>query len=335
MKPARLRVHAGMVSLAFACLSVIHVFAQTGDIERVHDPRIAACEGKYYVFSTGGGIRIRRSADLIHWERLGTVFEQVPAWSKKHVPEATGLWAPDISFFSGTYHLYYSVSTFGKNRSVIGLATNKTLDPNSKEYRWEDHGKVIESTPGVDDWNAIDPAVCFDEKQHPWLAWGSFWGGIKLQPLDATTGGLLAGSKMTPIARRPSPDAIEAPSILRHGEWFYLFVSFDYCCKGVNSTYKLMVGRSRSINGPYLDRQGKSMLEGGGSVVLESNGPVRGPGHGGIFADRGKEYLIHHYYDARNRGIAAMQIREVVWTEDLWPTAAKTIDQTRDPKDER
>jgi arabinan endo-1,5-alpha-L-arabinosidase len=136
--------------------------AQEGDIRGVHDPCIIKEQDSYYIFSTGGGIPVRTSKDLIHWESIGQVFDDVPAWTRQEVPGSKGLWAPDISFFNGRYHLYYSVSTFGKNRSCIGLATNQTLDPKSTGYKWIDQGKVIESEPGRDDWNAIDPNVVLD-----------------------------------------------------------------------------------------------------------------------------------------------------------------------------
>ncbi|NOX56075.1 MAG: arabinan endo-1,5-alpha-L-arabinosidase, partial [Planctomycetes bacterium] len=161
--------------------------AQEGDIRRVHDPCIVKAGGWYYVFSTLGGIQIRRSKDLMRWEYVGEVFEEIPAWAKKAVPGVRALWAPDISFFNGQYHLYYSVSTFGKNRSCIGLATNRTLDPADDRYEWVDRGPVITSRPGKDDFNAIDPSVAFDGEQ-PWLAFGSFWSGIKLVRLDPETG---------------------------------------------------------------------------------------------------------------------------------------------------
>jgi len=169
--------------------------AQQGDVRRVHDPCIIAADGAYYVFCTGGGIASRRSKDLVHWERIGAVFRALPAWTGAEVPGVRGLWAPDISYFNGRYHLYYAVSTFGQNRSCIGLAVNATLDPANPDYKWVDLGKVIESRQG-DAFNAIDANIVFDEQKQPWMAFGSFWSGIKLIRIDPSTGKPPADARM-------------------------------------------------------------------------------------------------------------------------------------------
>src|SRR6187455_3570966 len=105
-----------------------------------------------------------------HWKQQRPVFDKVAPMMVKAIPGFRGyIWAPDISFHNGQYYLYYSVSAFGKNTSCIGLATNKTLDPSSSDYQWVDHGKVIQSVPGRDLWNAIDPNLAFDNEQKPWL----------------------------------------------------------------------------------------------------------------------------------------------------------------------
>ena len=211
-----------------------------GDIRQVHDPSIIKSGDTFYLFSTRAGIAIRCSKDLVHWRLCGDVFAHLPEWAVKDVPGLRGLWAPDISYFNGKYHLYYSVSTFGSNRSSIGLATNKTLDPASDKYRWVDEGKVIGSNTS-DDWNAIDPNVVFDEQDQPWLTFGSFWSGIKLRKLDRATGQLSSQDQtLYSLASRPrasdSPGAIEAPTIIRKNNYYYLFVSFDLCCRGKDST---------------------------------------------------------------------------------------------------
>src|SRR4030095_6430958 len=231
-----------------------------GDIRQVHDPGIIKQCETYYLFSTRAGIAIRCSKDLIRWRLCGDVFAHLPEWAVKDVPGLRGLWAPDVSYFNGKYHLYYSVSTFGSNRSSIGLATNETLDPESEKYRWVDQGKVIGSNV-ENDWNAIDPNVVFDENNQPWLAFGSFWSGIKLRKLEQGSGKLSSQDQnLYPLASRArtagSSGAIEAPSIIRKNNYYYLFVSFDFCCRGANSTYNIRVGRSRSLTGPYLDRRG-------------------------------------------------------------------------------
>jgi len=301
--------------------------AQQGDVARVHDPCIIKQKDTYYVFSTGPGIPVRRSADLFKWESAGRVFAETPAWVKEAVPGARSLWAPDISFFNGKYHLYYSASTFGKNRSCIGLATNATLDPDAADYKWSDEGKVLESVPDQDDWNAIDPNVVLDADGEPWLAFGSFWGGVKLRRLDKETGKPSAkDTKLYALARRPSPGAVEAPFIIRHGEYYYLFVSFDSCCRGADSTYRIMVGRSKELAGPYEDRDGKAMAEGGGTLILAGHGRCRGPGHNAVLSEGKKDWLVHHFYDADDRGVAKLQVRPLVWGDDGWPLPGEPLE---------
>src|SRR4026207_805076 len=179
--------------LLILCLVITFSTPQTaeleGDIRQVHDPSIIKDGDTYYVFSTRAGIAVRCSRDLVNWRLCGDVFAHLPQWAVKDVEGVRGLWAPDVSYFSGKYHLYYSASTFGSNRSSIGLATNDTLDPTSEKFRWVDQGKIIGSNTG-DDWNAIDPDVVLDEQNQPWLSLGSFWGGIKLRKLEAGTGKL-------------------------------------------------------------------------------------------------------------------------------------------------
>jgi arabinan endo-1,5-alpha-L-arabinosidase len=285
----------------------------------VHDPCIAK-EGKWtYVFATGPGIPVHRSRDLIHWEVIGRVFERgEPAWIRQEIPQARGEWAPDVSFYSGRFHLTYAVSRFGSNRSVIGAASNKTLDPSSREYRWVDEGKVIESTPS-DNYNAIDPNVLPIGGDRLALTFGSFWSGIKLVTLDAHTARPAEGAALISLARRPPPDAIEAPFLIRRGRYFYLFVSFDYCCRGVNSTYNIRVGRSERLEGTYVDREGKPMLEGGGTLLVATEGNRIGPGHCAVLRDGRRDYLVYHFYDGARNGVPTLQIAPLTWPRDGWP----------------
>jgi arabinan endo-1,5-alpha-L-arabinosidase len=290
----------------------------------VHDPCIIKQGDAYYVFSTGKGIPIRRSNDLRQWEQIGTVFNDTPQWAKQEIPNDGNIWAPDISFFNGQYHLYYAVSTFGTNRSAIGLATNTTLNPDSPDYRWADHGKVIESMPGRDDWNAIDPNFVTAEDGRGWLAFGSFWSGIKLVQINLETGKPESTNfALFSIACRPDAHAIEAPFIVRKNGYYYLFVSFDQCCRGVDSTYKIMVGRSNKITGPYVDRSGKSMMKGAGALVLSGYGRWHGPGHNAVLMDGEYDWLVHHTYDAEIGGIPRLQIRQLIWADDGWPLAGE------------
>jgi arabinan endo-1,5-alpha-L-arabinosidase len=301
----------------------------TGDINPVHDPALIKEGATYYVFCTGGRngggvLPIRTSPDLRVWTRTGFVFpDSLPAWTHTEIPQATNAWAPDISFFNGRYHLYYSVSSFGSRNSAIGLVTTRTLDPSRSDYQWTDEGMVLRSHQETDDWNAIDPNVFVEDAAHVWLTWGSFWGGIKMRRLDPRTGTLSAADlTMYALASRPREapigGAIEAPFLVKHDGFYYLFASFDRCCRGAMSTYNVRVGRARAVTGPYLDRDGQPMTAGGGTLVLEATTPAwRGPGHEALFADAGQDYLAFHAYPAQGRG-SSLFISTLVW-DDGWP----------------
>ncbi|MBN1998287.1 arabinan endo-1,5-alpha-L-arabinosidase [candidate division KSB1 bacterium] len=313
------------------------VHAQAGDI-RAHDPVIMKQDSMYYIFCTGRGISIKRSKDLNNWENIGRVFQEPPEWAEKAVSGFRGhIWAPDIFYADGTYYLYYSVSSFGKNTSCIGVATNKTLHPDDPDYLWVDHGKVIESVPNRDNWNAIDPNIIRDENGDVWMNFGSFWDGIKLVKLDST----LWKIKRDPqewysLARRtrspeiaddqPGDGAIEAPFIVRKNGYFYLFVSIDYCCRGLKSNYKIVVGRSPKVMGPYVDRDGKSMLEGGGNILLAGDERWAGQGHNAVLLDAEGDWLVFHGYDIKNNGQSVLVIRHLDWTGDGWPVAGEQIE---------
>ena len=308
----------------------------TGDISPVHDPVLMRAGRDWYVFSTGIGrdgpgiLAARTSADLATWRAGTPPFEKLPDWAVQAIPGAKNLWAPDITYVNGRYRLYYSVSTFGSNRSAIGLATSITLDPTASGYGWRDEGMVLRSLPD-NDFNAIDPAFVVDAAGRHWLSFGSFWSGLKLVELNPTTGKPLRPDA-TPlsIARRPvpagAPSIIEAPYIFARGGWYWLIASYDYCCKGVNSTYYTVIGRAKKITGPYLGKDGSSMLAGGGTILLradlEEKGRFRGPGHAGHYrgAD-GVDRLVYHAYDKENAGAPTLRVATLRWGGDGWPTA--------------
>ncbi len=235
-------------------------------------------------------------------------------------------------------YLYYSVSAFGKNTSCIGLATNKTLDPSDPDYAWTDHGKIIQSVPGETNWNAIDPNLIVDGDGTPYLSFGSFWDGLKMVKLSPDAKKVAEDiTKIPTIASRktdansPNPasiddnpvdaggNAIEAPFIFKKGEYYYLFASIDYCCKGVNSTYKMIVGRSKKLTGSYVDRSGKSMATGGGTILLAGDENWHGVGHNAVVSFEGTDYLVFHGYDAKDAGKPKLNIRKLDWDKDGWP----------------
>jgi arabinan endo-1,5-alpha-L-arabinosidase len=318
------------------------VIPLSGDIEFTHDPSITREGDTWYLFSTANGpdrtgeLPIRCSKDLHHWQRCGNVFDRIPDWIKNESPETKELWAPDISYFNGEYHLYYAFSVFGKNTSGIALLTNKTLDPASRNFHWIDHGLVLASKL-EDDFNAIDPNLVFDSGGNAWLAFGSFWGGIKMRRIDPQTGMLSSDDTMLySLAKRKRPDnpppnpkglpgdwqAIEAPFLVHHDGYYYLFVSFDLCCRGTRSNYKTMVGRSEKITGPYLDEKGSALMEGGGTAVLTGNQRWLGPGGESIFHQTGGEgdVMVFHAY-AAGTGNPSLQISTIDWSGG-WPHVA-------------
>lgn len=169
-----------------------------------HDPVVAFCDGRYYLFTTGFRVGMMVSDDMKNWESLGSAFRDVPAWTRERVPGFRGhMWAPDILFHDGLWYLYYSCSAFGRNTSAIGVATNRTLDPESPDYKWVDRGEVIASIPGRDDWNAIDPNVVIDEEGRGWLSFGSFWSGIKLVRLDGSLTRIAEPQEWYGLCHRP------------------------------------------------------------------------------------------------------------------------------------
>ncbi|MBC7904201.1 MAG: arabinan endo-1,5-alpha-L-arabinosidase, partial [Gemmatimonadaceae bacterium] len=288
----------------------------------VHDPVVIKQDSTYYLFCTGMGISVWSSRDMKEWKKEKPVFATPPDWAVKTIKGYRGhTWAPDINLHNGLYYLYYSVSAFGKNTSCIGVATNRTLNANSPDFLWVDHGKVVQSVPGRDMWNAIDPNLIIDNENVPWLVFGSFWNGMKLTRLSADMKKLANPEEWYTVAARKRnvvlPDsvagdaAIEAPFIFKKDKFFYLFVSFDYCCRGEKSTYKVMVGRSPEIRGPYVDSDGVPMNIGGGSLVIEGNKEWHGVGHSATVSFDGVDYLFSHGYDAADTGRSKLRIDKI------------------------
>ncbi len=309
-----------------------------------HDPVMAKGEdGRYYVFMTGMNVGVMSSADLKTWRQEPSALSATPAWAKEEVKGYNGhTWAPDISYHNGLWHLYYSCSTFGKNGSAIGLAVNKTLDPKSPDFKWEDKGMVIASHRKVDNWNAIDPNLIVDKKGQPWLTYGSFWDGIQLVKLSKKDFKTPVTKPVT-VARRVSrkvshaemldttrfeteggnvieagENAIEAPFIFYHNGYYYMFVSFDYCCRGQASTYKTVYGRSKKVEGPYLDKSGKPMAFGGGTRLYGPDVQYFGVGHCSAYEFDNKCYFVSHAYEKDKNGAAKLFIRPLNFDNEGW-----------------
>jgi arabinan endo-1,5-alpha-L-arabinosidase len=329
-------VVAVMAAAAVAALAVARPWEPrpralelAGDL-RVHDPAlVAGADGEpWFVYSTGdvhvgaGAPQVRRSDDGGRtWVEAGTAWDagSDPEWVRKSIDGVENFWAPELYEHDGTWYLYYSASTFGSNRSAIGLRTGATPDPDDPAYGWTDQGMVVESAPGRDNFNAIDPGIVEDADGKPWLFFGSFWGGLQVLPLEWPSGKPADGAEPVTVASRVGvPDnPIEAPYVVERDGWYYLFFSRDLCCRGVESTYNIAVGRSREVTGPYVDAQGKDLVLGGGTPVLGTEGSMIGPG--GQSVSRG--YLAFHYYDGASDGEFRLAIQELAWSADGWPLA--------------
>ncbi|MGA2184110.1 MAG: family 43 glycosylhydrolase [Bryobacteraceae bacterium] len=285
----------------------------TGDT-LVHDPSVVkAANGTYYLFGTHGGIRMQSSPDRTYFVRTSPALSAIPSWVSTY--NKGDLWAPDVSYRDGKYWLYYAASTFGKNVSAIGLATSLTAAPGD----WVDQGVVCRSQSD-EDYNAIDPGLIVDRSGGWWLSFGSFWGGIQMIQIDPATGKQTSKNNTRyPLARRTATPAIEAAYIYSHGEYYYLFVSFDRCCVGIRSTYHIAVGRSSSVTGPYYDRGGVAMSDGGGTIVLSTHGHVVGPGGQMVMHETDGDLLIYHYYDGNSNGRPMLGMNHIVWDSEGWP----------------
>jgi len=334
------------------------VFGQNHIDISVHDPSMIKQDDTYYLFNTGPGIANWYSTDRVNWERLDPVFEEPPEWTENVVPGFDNhIWAPSIWHHDGKYYLYYSVSSFGRNNSAIGVATNLTLHPDDPDFEWVDQGIVVESVPGRDMWNAIDATLSFDDNGTPWLVFGSHWMGIKLVQLEDDLKTIAfnpegnewytiaqrhrywklhekdAGDSANPeldyeklypstifeLNRQSESGAIEAPFIFKKDEYYYLFVSWDRCCRGEESTYKVAVGRSKNITGPYLDKTDEKMNYGGGSLVVKGNDDYAAIGHNSVYTFDGIDYLVAHAYDLSDEGRSKLVILEMEWDDNGWP----------------
>ncbi len=326
IRPARLAGAVAATLLAVVALagcapaSAVSVAEPSGDVY-VHDPAyVHGADGEHsYVYSTGNGsvsdgnIQIRRAGADGVWEQVGAVWDVKPAWLEERIPGVANLWAPELYEHDGTWYLYYSASTFGSNVSLIALATNTTLDPDDPDYEWVDRGEVIASE-GTD-YNAIDPGIVEDAEGVPWMSFGSFSSGLKIVRLEWPSGLRADDEEPITIADRGLVEnAIEAPFILPHDGAFYLFASRGFCCKGADSTYEIIVGRSVAVTGPYLDADGGELTDDAGTVVLTTQGDRIGPGgqsvSGGV--------LAFHWYDGAADGMFRLGLLPLRW-ENGWP----------------
>lgn len=320
MNASIVRLFCAMVVLTFSATTTRALDGMIG----IHDPStVAVCDGNYYVFGTGRGISMLTSSNGFDWQRGQKVFERVPDSVKTFVPKNDGqnVWAPDIIQLNGEYYLYYAISSWGQYVSAVGLLTSPTLDPKNPNYKWTDHGMVVHSSEG-ENLNAIDPGVIHAPDGTLWICYGSYHGNIELVQLDPKTGLRIATNSPVTIIANQS----EASDIICREGFYYLFVNHNGCCQGSNSTYNIRVGRSPKVTGPYLDKYGDPMTDGGGTLFLASEGKDIGPGHFGLLVEDGVEKFSCHYEAEIGRaGRSILDIRPLLWTLDGWPQAGENI----------
>lgn len=279
------------------------VFAVEGDVV-IHDPStVVSCNGKFYTYGTGGGSLV--SDDGWTWRRG-------PSLPRR------GL-APDVIHIGERYFLYIAANS-GPTKADVNLLSNKTLDPDSPDYRWEEGG-VVASSDGIEDCNAIDPGVFLDPTSgRLWLTYGSYFGYIRLVELDPKT-----GKRLKP-KEKPKNIAInsEASIMIYHDGWYYLLVTHGSCCRGADSGYNIRVGRAKNVAGPFVDNIGTDMLRGGGKLFIGSSGRLIGPGHFGLFdlGDGIQRFSLHYEADLDKGGASVLDIRPLLW-KDEWPVAGE------------
>ncbi len=294
-----------------------------GDI-RTHDPVMIKEGGTYYVFQTGPGVGVKTSKDRIAWKRDSSVFSRsnLPPWFKNDIPDQKGdLWAPDIHYRDGKYHLYYSVSAWMNFNSSVGYATNKTLDRTSADYKWEDQGQVISYKNGGAGVNVIDPNAFVDKDGKVWLIYGSYKAGLRLVELDRKTGKL---KSQTPQLYTITTALGEGSFIIKGPDYYYVFASRGRCCAGMQSTYQVVMGRSKNVTGPYLNKEGKSWVDNSYSILLAGDSTAPGKGHNGFFTEHDTTFIVYHAYTRAANGASLLNIKPLYIDEQGWPAMEAT-----------
>ncbi len=313
---------ASVTAVAIICFFTLQSSVTLKGNINSHDPSglQKGADGRYWQFTTGDQIYMAYSPDMITWTSGGTVFPRgsYPSWIKTYVPTFTGdFWAPDVIYMNGYYYCYYSCSSFGSSKSAIGVVRNKTLVQGSTDYKWEDLGMVVYSDDNLDI-NAIDPALFQDSDGKVYMTYGSWFGGIAVIEIDPATAKVKAGAGLHKVAGGGHKDW-EAGYIVKEGSYYYMYVNRGTCCDGVNSTYYIVYGRSTSPTGPYLDKAGVDLNNGGGTTVLSKSGKYIGPGHFGLLREGGNNFVSIHYYDGEANGAAKLDILTMKTGSDGWP----------------
>lgn len=300
----RKRMKCALAATALALASI--AFALDGDIG-IHDPStVVRSNGKFYTYGTGGSSLVSDDG----W-----------TWHRGVAPSRRGL-APDVIHLGDRYYMYVAANIGAQPKAAVNMIWNRTLDPDSPDYEWEEGG-VVASSDGVEDSNAIDPGVFLDPTDgRLWLAYGSYFGYIRLVELDSKT-----GKRLNPTDR-PRNIAIncEASDLIYHEGWYYLLATHGSCCRGADSGYNIRVGRAKKVTGPFLDNIGVDMLRGGGKLLIGSGGRVIGPGHFGLLylGDGVQKFSLHWEADLDRGGASVLDIRPLLW-KDGWPVAGENL----------
>ncbi len=310
-----------LLLLAMAACSLMPVSGQKTYTNPVYDsgfpdPSVQrAPDGTFYAYATG--CRVRKSADLVHWTEMPNMISR-PTWNDTTYVDADGkekkdrysFWACDVSRVGKKYIMYYACAFWGNHtRTGIGVAVGDGPD------KFEDKGRMFRSTEiGV--LNSIDPCY-WEEKGKKYLIWGSF---RDIYVSELTKDGLQIKdfNKKTKIAGR----AFEGVMIHKRGDYYYMFASIGTCCEGVKSTYRTVVGRAKSLTGPYLSKQGGNMIDNNYTCIITGNDRWKGPGHNSeiITDDEGQDWLLYHAFDAKDPDKGrVMLLDKINWTEDGWP----------------
>ncbi|KAI1436566.1 glycosyl hydrolase [Xylaria sp. CBS 124048] len=286
----------GLVPLVRSVVGYANPEPCSGTCNNAHDPSvIRRSDGTYFRFSTGGKIAVHSGPDMTGpWTYQGAV---IPAGSSIDLPGNRDLWAPDVSLVGDTYYLYYAVSQSGVQTSAIGIATSTTLDVGT----WTDHGSTgVESSPEKP-YNAIDPNLIKVNGTF-YLTWGSFWNDIYQAQMNATPLTLQSGATARQLAYDPVTTAEEGSFVFKYGDYYYLFYSKGQCCgydtnkPPPGSEYKVLVCRSTSVTGGYVDQNGVACANSGGTIVLESHDDVYGPGGQGVYQDPTYGPILYYHY---------------------------------------
>lgn len=305
-----------IVFMSILCSNSTVTFAShwpvSGDVGS-HDPTLAKDGNTWWSPSTGQGLPMKYSSDGKVWHQGIPIFPKELSWWRNYAPKMgnNDVWAPDLKYYRGRFWLFYCVSEFGKNNSAIGLMSCTSVNKGD----WRDDGLVISSKAGKDKFNAIDPNLVIDADGKPWLTYGSWFDGIHVVRLNSST--MKPAGNSYSIAKRSG--GIEGTSIIYANGYYYLFASIDKCCSGVNSTYKIAYGRSRNITGPFVDKNGNNMTNGGYSLLDTGNGRWKGPGGQYVYQNGNSFLIARHAYDAENNGAPTLLISDLYFDSQGWP----------------